>query len=205
MNQCTNWAWLCWIEGHPGLAGYVQAVGAILALVASYLLARRSGREARMLAFRPERYLLRSVERTMDEAVAAADRLRLSRLGDPELGHSLENSLWLMRRSNPFIDQISNVAFERIENAAVALEDWLGNPLQWPDTEAPAHLKSVVMWLRSFSRNMEEALRLAKFDEFADADLIEMRRRIQEDYDLLITTVSWTKTAIATSTRKLVS
>ena len=32
-EPCTGWSGLCWIESHPGLASWVQAVGAISALI----------------------------------------------------------------------------------------------------------------------------------------------------------------------------
>lgn len=35
---CTDWSWMCWVEAHPGLSSWVQAVGAIVALAVAILI-----------------------------------------------------------------------------------------------------------------------------------------------------------------------
>ncbi len=37
MKVCTDAAWLCWIEAHPGTAGWIQAVFSIIAIVVALL------------------------------------------------------------------------------------------------------------------------------------------------------------------------
>lgn len=37
MKLCTDVAWLCWIEAHPGTAGWIQAVFSIIAIVVAFL------------------------------------------------------------------------------------------------------------------------------------------------------------------------
>lgn len=37
-NTCFDARWLCWIEQHPGLASWVQAVGTILAVLVAVLV-----------------------------------------------------------------------------------------------------------------------------------------------------------------------
>lgn len=56
---CTDLAVLCWIEAHPGLASWVQAVGSIAAIMAAVGVAWMSVREQRLQGWRVERGFLK--------------------------------------------------------------------------------------------------------------------------------------------------
>jgi hypothetical protein len=66
--------WLQWIEAHPGLSSWVQAVGSIAAIVATAIIARAGTREARAIGWKEERaklVRLSSLASQISEAAAS--------------------------------------------------------------------------------------------------------------------------------------
>jgi hypothetical protein len=55
-RQCTDVWLICWIEGHPGLAAYLQGIFSVLAIIAAWVLAKRQMR-AQQASEREERLL----------------------------------------------------------------------------------------------------------------------------------------------------
>lgn len=80
-TPCTDFQALCWIEAHPGLAGYVQAVGAIAAIIVSVQLARSSARRERQADEAAARRMAEAdqAQRDRDSAADRAANLRIER------------------------------------------------------------------------------------------------------------------------------
>ena len=106
---CTDSSILCWLDRHAGLAGYLQAVGTVVAVIASGLIARRGIHEQRFSQWRSERGFLRNVERAVRETCAAAgDLAQLVSEGDPSniIANAYKPSAHLMFKINKNYDLI---------------------------------------------------------------------------------------------------
>ena len=84
MKVCTDAVWLCWIEAHPGLASWIQAVFSIIAIVAAFLAPW-------VMEVAKERIRQRRLRRVAVEAMAlasAAAKTFADAMADPELRKS---------------------------------------------------------------------------------------------------------------------
>lgn len=109
--KCTDILVLCWIEAHPGLAGYVQAAGAVVAILVSIKFARDSAlREGAAQAAAIQR------EREADEAAARrveqADRAAEERIKRAEAA-----------RHNAIIDRITALGVLAFEQCKENIDD----------------------------------------------------------------------------------
>lgn len=95
---------LCWIEGHPGTASWVQAVGAIAAVIAAFLLAffesRRQWNNARQAAAREVALAKMGLERAelAFEEIAAAFRDAMERLEYDEMTSKVRDCMRILER-----------------------------------------------------------------------------------------------------------
>lgn len=39
-NACSGWTWVCWLDAHPGLAAWVQALGIVVTLLSAVVAAQ---------------------------------------------------------------------------------------------------------------------------------------------------------------------
>ncbi len=81
LSPCTDFAALCWIEAHPGLAGYVQAVGAVAAILVSVQLARSSAKRERQADEAAARRMIEAdaAQRAREVAADQAAEFRLEK------------------------------------------------------------------------------------------------------------------------------
>lgn len=74
VQSCTDAAWLCWVEAHPGLAGWFQTVGTFVALALTLVALRASivsaQHDRRLAHAREQRDELRSLRAEFESKAA---------------------------------------------------------------------------------------------------------------------------------------
>jgi hypothetical protein len=96
---CADLTALCWIEAHPGFAGYVQAVGAIAAIVVSIQLARSSAKRER------------EADAAATRRMEAADAAQLRRDAEADRAAEARSERVKIEVHNAVIDRVTSLGF----------------------------------------------------------------------------------------------